>query len=177
MNGTLLELFRHKTWATLRLIGYCQDLADEHLDATTPGTYGTIRQTLRHLVEAEEGYFSILTRARFLTKDEAAAFVFPDPLPEGPVPLEDLAGRIRRLGPRWETLAQDADLPVREVTTRDGWSMPGAVPLAQVIHHADDHRTHVLSILGSRGLEVPELDLWGYADSAGLARELETSGD
>ena len=29
-------------------------------------------------------------------------------------------------------------------------------------------------ILGAQGLEVPELDLWGYAESAGLARELQT---
>ncbi len=35
MNG-LLEMFRHKTWATLRLIEHCQGLEDEHLDATTP---------------------------------------------------------------------------------------------------------------------------------------------
>ena len=31
MTGTLVELFRHKAWATLRLIEYCQVLADEHL--------------------------------------------------------------------------------------------------------------------------------------------------
>jgi len=31
MTGTLVELFRHKTWATLGLIEYCQRLADEHL--------------------------------------------------------------------------------------------------------------------------------------------------
>lgn len=51
MAGTLLELYRHKTWATLRLIELCQGLADEHLDATIPGTFGTVRETLRHLVE------------------------------------------------------------------------------------------------------------------------------
>jgi uncharacterized damage-inducible protein DinB len=62
MSEALLELYRHKTWATLRLIEVCQGLADEHLDATIPGTFGTIRETLRHLVSAGEGYFSILTR-------------------------------------------------------------------------------------------------------------------
>ena len=79
MTGTLLELFRHKTWATLRLIEYCQGLADEHLDATIPGTFGTIRETLRHLVGSEEGYFSILTRKRL-----------SDPLPDGVVKLDEL---------------------------------------------------------------------------------------
>jgi uncharacterized damage-inducible protein DinB len=178
MNGALLEMFRHKTWATLRLLDYCQGLADEHLDAAIPGTYGTIRDTVRHLVDAEEGYFSILTRERFPTKEAAAAFAFPDPLPDGPVPLDELAQRIRRLGPRWEALVADTDLPDRDVTTTDGFRVPGAVPMAQAIHHADDHRTQILSILGARGLPVPDLGVWDYAESRGLMQELEaTSGD
>jgi uncharacterized damage-inducible protein DinB len=175
MNGTLLELFRHKTWATLRLIEHCQGIGDEHLDATIPGTYGTIRNTLRHLVESDEGYFSQLTRERFRTKAEAAAFVPPDPLPGGPVPLDHLAERIRRLGPRWEALAQDADAAAREVTTTDGWRVPGVVPMAQAIHHAGDHRSHVMSILGARGLDVPEpngLDIWGYAETNDQMQEM-----
>lgn len=181
MNSGLLELFRHKTWATLQLMEHCQGLADEHLDATIPGTYGTIRETLRHLVDGEEGYLSILTREPFRTKAEGEAFVRPDLLPEGPVPLAELAERIRRMGPRWEDLAQDPDLPDRQVTTTDGWRLPGAALLAQAIHHADDHRTHVMSILGACGLEIPGgddgLDVWAYAWSAGQAQQLPaTSG-
>jgi uncharacterized damage-inducible protein DinB len=175
MNG-LFELFRHKTWATLRLIEYCQGLDDEHLDATTPGTYGTIRKTLHHLVEAEEGYLSILTRERFRSRAAAEAFVrSPDRLSDEPVPLDELAERIRRMGPQWEALAQDADLPGRDVTTTDGWRLPGAVILAQTIQHAGDHRTHVMSILGARGLELPgpnDLDAWGYAEALDLMQEL-----
>jgi uncharacterized damage-inducible protein DinB len=175
MNGALLELYRHKTWATLRLIEYCQGLADEHLDATIPGTYGTIRQTLRHLVAAEQGYYSTLTRPPFPSREAARAFVLPDRLPEGDVGLDELAERIRRLGPRWEALAEDDDLPAREVTTRDGWRLPAAVVMAQAIHHADDHRTHVMSILGARGVSLPESDdlaLWGHAEATGLMREM-----
>jgi hypothetical protein len=101
-----------------------------------------------------------------------------EPLSNGPVPLGELADRIRRLGQRWEILAQDADAPGREVTTRDGWRTLVLVPMAQAIHHADDHRSHVLSILGARGLEVPELSVWDYAISTGLMHELPiNSGD
>jgi uncharacterized damage-inducible protein DinB len=175
MNGALLQLFRHKTWATLRLIEYCQDLDDEHLDATIPGTYGTIRDTLRHLVDADEGYISILTREQFRTQAEAEAFVRPDPLPDGPVPLDEFAHRIRRLGPRWEALVQDTGLASRELSTTDGWRVPGAVVMAQTIQHADDHRSHIMSILGARGLDVPEpngLDVWGYAEANGQMHEM-----
>jgi cyclophilin family peptidyl-prolyl cis-trans isomerase/uncharacterized damage-inducible protein DinB len=156
MSGALLELYRHKTWATLRLLDHCRGIADEHLDATIPGTYGTIRETLRHLVDSEEGYFRLATGERL-----------SEPLPDGPAPLDELAERIRRLGPRWEAAAEVADLQAREVKTNDGWRLPASVPMAQAIHHADDHRSHILSIIGARGLEVPELDIWAYAESAG----------
>jgi cyclophilin family peptidyl-prolyl cis-trans isomerase/uncharacterized damage-inducible protein DinB len=156
-NGALLELYRHKTWATLRLIEHCQGLADEHLDATISGTYGTICETLRHLVDAEEGYFKLLTRAQL-----------SEPLSDGPVPLKDLAERIRSLGLRWEAIAEDPVIAAGDVKTGDGWRLPASVIMGQAIHHADDHRTHISSILGARGLEVPELDLWGYAESTGL---------
>jgi uncharacterized damage-inducible protein DinB len=167
MDGALLELYRHKTWATLRLIEYCQRLDDEHLDATVPGTFGTIRDTLRHLVDAEEGYFADVTGDRL-----------SGPLPDGPVSLDELADRIRRLGPRWELLAQDTDGQAREVTSEDGgWRMLRAVPMAQAIHHADDHRSHILSILGARGLGDPGLSVWGHARSADLMHQIQPAED
>jgi uncharacterized damage-inducible protein DinB len=159
MNAVLLELYRHKTWATLRLIEYCQGLDDALLDATIPGTYGTIRLTLHHLVEAEEWYFWIVTRERLA-----------EHLSDGPTPLSELAERIRNLAPQWEILLQDEDLPPREVATEDGWRQPASIVMAQAIHHADDHRSHVLSILGARGVESPQLDVWGYANSTGQSR-------
>jgi len=85
------------------------------------------------------------------------------------------------MGPHWEAMAQDADLPGRDVTTTDGWHLPGAVVMAQTIHHAGDHRSHIMSILGALGLELPgpnDLDAWGYAESEGLMQELPpTQGD
>src|SRR5712692_9130472 len=135
MNGALRDLYRHKTWATLRLIEHCQGLDDEHLDATVTGTYGTIRETLRHLVEAEEGYFKLLARKQP-----------SEPLPDGPVALEELADRIRCLGPRWEAIAEDPDLAAGDVRTSDGWRLPASVIMSQAIHHAGAHRTHILSI-------------------------------
>jgi uncharacterized damage-inducible protein DinB len=160
MNETLLALYRHKTWATLRLIEYCQGLDDDRLDATIPGTFGSIRDTLRHLVDSEEGYFFRLTAERV-----------SEPLPDGPIPLGELADRIRRLGPRWELLSQDTEVAGSEVNLGDGWRTLGAVLMAQAIHHAEDHRSQILSILGAHGLDVPDLDVWSYAESSGLLQE------
>src|SRR5262249_18723309 len=104
----------------------------------------TIPDTLRHVVEAEEDYFSVLT-------GEHAS----EPFPAGPVRLEELARRLHRLALRWEVVAQDIDLPGHTVTFPDGVSWPGAVLLAQAIHYAADHRTHILSMLGARAWRFP----------------------
>jgi uncharacterized damage-inducible protein DinB len=166
MSTALLELCRHSTWATLRLIRYCQDLAAEDLDATIPGTYGTIRATLRHLVESEEGDLTDLTGER------------AEPLPDDPVPLDALAARIERLGPRWERFAQDGDLQEREIVTKDGrWRVAGAVPLAGMVEHANEHRTQILSILGARGHDELRLNVWRHAIATGAMREATPAAD
>jgi hypothetical protein len=82
-----------------------------------------------------------------------------DTLPEGTVRIDDLAERVRRSASRWEALAEDRRLEAREITAADGWRFPGAVLMAQAAHHADDHRTRVLSILSAGGVEVPRLDV------------------
>ena len=159
MNRTLLELYRHKTWATLRLIEHCQGLADEHLDATILGTFGTIRDTLQHLVAAEEGYFWGLTGERLA-----------EPLPDEPVPLGVLADRIRRLGPRWELLAQDSEVP-----------QPRGQPARWLAHdwcgahgagHPPRRRPPQSRPVDSRRARPggARSDLWSYGESAAKCR-------
>lgn len=149
MNGALIQLHRHKAWATLSLIEHCQRLDAEHLDAPMPGTYGTLRDTLTHLVSSDEDYLRQLTGAH---EPEPAVIAF-----------EELAERFRRAVPRWEELAADAEFQAREITASDGWRFPAAILMAQAVQHADEHRTQVLSILGARGLSGPRSDVWGYA--------------
>jgi uncharacterized damage-inducible protein DinB len=166
MNEVLTELFRHKTWATLLLIEACHGLDEEALEATTPGTYGTIRDTLHHLVGADESYLATVTGERPA-----------HPLPSERVSLDALAGLVRRLGAQWEALAQDPEIGSRVVITRDGWRTPAAVPMAQAIHHAECHRGHVLSVLGAHGIETPgldigeDLDVWHHGIAVGLMQQ------
>ena len=162
-DPTLLMLFQHKTWATLSLIEHLQGLDEAQLQSSVPGTYGSIQDTLQHLVGAEESYYQLITGERFAER------MTPEP-----VPLAELARRVRLLGPKWEQLAADPDAAAREVRTRDGWRTTGALIMAQAIHHADDHRSHVLSTVGARGLDLPGLDIgedldvwhWGMADGS-----------
>jgi uncharacterized damage-inducible protein DinB len=166
MQDAFVVLLRHKTWATLRLIEACQGLEDAVLNATTPGTYGTIGDTLQHLVSADQSYLSTVTG------DDPA-----QPLPGERASLATLASAIRELGRQWEAVAQDPELASRRVTTRDGWRTPAAIPIAQAIHHAENHRSHVLSVIGARGIEIPgldigeDLDIWHYGIAVGLMQQ------
>ncbi len=57
MNGSLLEdAFGHHVWATLRSIDACLPLSSDQLQTAIPGTYGSILETMRHLVGADNSY-------------------------------------------------------------------------------------------------------------------------
>jgi uncharacterized damage-inducible protein DinB len=155
MTSVLLELFRHKTWATSRVLEFCQSIAAEHLEATQPGTFGSVRDTLTHLVNSDTIYYQRLTGEQM------------GPKFDGSEKLAALAERIAQLGPRWEAALDDPSLPDRSIPNPWG-SSAGVALFAQAIHHADDHRTHILTILGARGLDVPELDIWTYGQQAGF---------
>src|ERR687887_75129 len=103
MTSPLLELFRHKAWATLKLIEFCQTLDAEHLDATLPGTYGSVRATLVHLVNADHGYYRSLTGEQL------------GPAFDKDAGLETLAECFRALAPRWQMLLDDPALPDRDI--------------------------------------------------------------
>jgi uncharacterized damage-inducible protein DinB len=159
MTSVLLELVRHKTWATRKLIELCESINPAFVDATSPGTYGTIRQTLVHMVNADRNYF------RRLNAQEPW-----DKMDEQTTDLQTVGLRFLEIAPQWESLAQDASLADRDLFYPKGEVVKGAVVFVQSIHHGDVHRAHVLSILGSHGIQVPELDLWEYAFEVGLIK-------
>jgi uncharacterized damage-inducible protein DinB len=158
MTSVLLVLVRHKTWATRKLIALCQSVDPALIDATSPGTYGTIRSTLVHLVNADRNYFRRLCGEQPWER-----------MDEQDTDLQTVADRFNEIASEWESLAADASLADRDLQYPDGEVVKAAAVFAQSTHHGDVHRAHVLTILGSRGIEVPELDLWEYAFEVGLA--------
>ena len=52
----MLRALRHDLWATEKLLAHLRTLTKEQLELTAPGTYGSIRQTLAHLVRGDERY-------------------------------------------------------------------------------------------------------------------------
>lgn len=164
-DSALVVAFRHKTWSTVGLIEGCRSLSPAQLGATVAGTFGSIHRTLQHLVGSDESYLFRLTGVRH----------FPE-LHDGddPAPLAELGERTARAGVGWEELAARPELHGREVVTPDGWRTRAVVLLVQALHHADDHRSQVLTIIGARGFALPGVDIsdgfdvWHHGIHTGL---------
>jgi uncharacterized damage-inducible protein DinB len=159
MGATMVEFFKHNTWANLRLLDACAELSEEQLDASAEGTYGTIRNTLVHFVGNEDNYLARLT-------DQAPQ----NPLRHGdPFPgVADLRERARRSGEALTAVAARLSPDkVLEVTWHgESHRIPAAIVLLQVINHATEHRAQVAAILTQLGITPPVMDGWTYHETA-----------
>lgn len=158
MGPFFVEAFRYHRWANLHLLGVCAALSDDQLDLTSPGTYGTIRSTLLHLVGAEQGYIQRLGGSqRRLTRESA----FPG--------VDALRREAERSGDELIALAQRIEPGDQfEADFQDGrYRLEKGIVLLQALHHGNDHRTHICTILGAHGLESGDMDVWAYGDVSG----------
>jgi uncharacterized damage-inducible protein DinB len=160
MSRPLLDdAFGHHVWATRQLIDACVALEPEQLETTVPGTYGSIIETMRHLVAADCGYLFALTGGDHIEIDEAG------------MDLAGLRTEMERNGPAWSALvAQQIDPDTDVVRHRDDGTdshAPLGIRLAQVVHHGTDHRSQICTALTTLGVEPPLIDVWDYAEQDG----------
>lgn len=162
-NDALRLAVRHSCWANLELIAFCAKLPAEQLAWTTPGSYGTIQQTLQHIVGAEQGYLFALTG-----KLPPRGLFQPDTL----AGLDELTERERSVLERCDRLLAGAFDAARVTSRPNRPSATAGVVIAQLVHHGSDHRAHVGTILGAHGVQPPDLDVWAYGRSIGEVRDV-----
>jgi hypothetical protein len=46
------------------------------------------------------------------------------------------------------------------------------VVVIQALHHGNDHRTHICTILGHNGVEYGDMDVWAYGEATGALVQL-----
>ncbi len=158
-RSVLHDAFDHHVWATIRVIDACLALPPGQLDTTVPGTYGSILETLRHLVGADASYLWVLSDGRHPEIEEAE------------MGLAELRAVMEESGPEW-TAVVNRDLDPEETVIRhrdDGTDShaPRSIRLAQVLHHGTDHRSQVCTALTSLGVEPPAIDVWDFAAKDG----------
>lgn len=151
---TLLARFLdHSGWATHALLEHCLGLGAEALAATAAGTYGTVQETLTHLLDADADYLSWLTGGEYAELEGAAE----------PDVLRRYAERSRE---DWRAHLESGPDHERVVTSGDRWS-PAWLLVVQAVHHANEHRANVCTILGAHGLSHPDLDGWSFGGAEG----------
>jgi uncharacterized damage-inducible protein DinB len=154
----LIEAFRYNKWANQHLLDVCTKLAVEELSLTVPGTYGTIAATFQHMLAAEQRY------ARRLGADEPQLRE-SDPFP-GLAVLGEHAARSA------DHLIEAAGR-VRGDELSDGKDESGTfqvqlgIVLVQALHHGNDHRTQICTILGHHSISCGHMDVWAYGMATG----------
>ncbi len=165
MKTSLLgDAFAHHTWATLQVMDACDALSVEQLATTVPGTYGSILDTMRHIVGADSWYLFRLSGERYPTIEE-----------EG-MNLADLRAVMDSNAAAWPGVLEadpDADEFI-EVRNDDGTGFRAAkgIRLAQVLHHGTDHRSQICTALTSLGIEPPEIGVWEYGATVDRATDV-----
>ena len=151
MATYLDRLIDYSNWANRGMLEFLADQPPETLDLTSTGVYGTIRDTFEHLLTAEMGYRH---RLAGLPRYE------PTDRPERPE-LSDLQRLADESARSLEAVVDALPEPATMLPTSSG-QRAAATILTQLIMHGVEHRAHVGTVLGSNGIEPPDLDSWAH---------------
>jgi uncharacterized damage-inducible protein DinB len=168
-TSVLTTWFAHNTWANLKLLDFCERLSDEQLDATAIGCFGSIRDTLLHIVGAEVSYVNRVNDklpARPLSRDQFPGF-------------EVLKDAARWAGDELLQLALSArkDTSVRQRLPRQLIEYKLASLMVQAVGHSTEHRTQISAIITQLGLEPPDMSGWNYMEESGELQEFEVGAE
>lgn len=154
--NTIQTIFKHNLWANTHLFDVCSRLTEEQLNSTVVGVYGSIFETLEHIVNAERSYWHRLMTGQPYRRVEDASKPTMVELQESirlsGEGLIDLAPKVQpqdRVGVSWEGTPR---------------SIPCTFILTQVINHATEHRAQIMVMLTQLGIQPPELDGWAFFD-------------
>ena len=147
----LQDLFDHNDWSNERIYETCRDLSDEQLDATKAMGFGSLRNTLFHLLEAEK-----LWLERWQSKPwrplEADAKGHS---------LSSMAQAARETAEeRNQLLLQEQEGNyARVVTFQDSQQNSYQFPIGDLAHHVANHGIHhraqALSFMKDYGVTIP----------------------
>lgn len=153
-ESTLNEFILYNNWANQAVLLACQKLSEEQLATIIPGAYGTIRDTLEHIIRAEVGYMRLLTGNRLQPHFKWEA---------KPSVAEMTAYSIQVGNALVETIQHTP--PTNRIDQEiDGKQLhyQALAVFIQIINHGIEHRTNITTILNQGLLTPPEVDGWGY---------------
>jgi len=151
----LQRLIDYNSWANRGMLEFLAALPEETLDLRAAGVYGSIRETLDHLLSSEISYH------RRLLGGSAPS----GPRPEKP-DIAFLLGQARESAAALAGIAERLPAAETLLPLSDG-NRSAATMLTQLLLHGCEHRAHVGTILGANGIEPPDIDAWAHGILAG----------
>ena len=162
-TGIVTKLFEHNVWANLKLLDFCEGLSDEHLDSTAIGCYGSIRDTLGHIVRGEVSYVERVNGKLPAVPPRRGEFAG----------FEVLKDAVRWTGEELLELALSGrkDSMVQEREGELGVEYKLSSLMVQAVTHSTEHRTQIAAIITQLGMEPPDMSGWKYMEEIGEFRE------
>jgi uncharacterized damage-inducible protein DinB len=162
--GTVAALFRYDSWANELLLDAVSRLTREEFTRDLKNSFGSIRDTLVHVVWAEwiwlERWKGASPAIQFSPAD------FPD--------VERLRTRFREVAAERDAflrgLAGEALLQILEYRNlkEESWRYPLWQQLLHVVNHSTYHRGQVVTMLRQLGAVPPATDFLVYCDQPAL---------
>jgi uncharacterized damage-inducible protein DinB len=153
-ESTLMEFILYNNWANQQVLQACQNLSEEQLGAMIPGAYGTIRDTLEHIIQAEAFYVGLLTGNR--------------PQPPFQWQARPSFAEMRDFATQVGNALVDAINQIRPTDRVDQeeqgtkFHYQALAVFIQIINHGIEHRTNVTTVLNQGQSPPPAVDGWGY---------------
>jgi uncharacterized damage-inducible protein DinB len=157
---TLQAMYAYNAWANAQVFGVCQGVDRAQMEEHAAGTTGTVEDTLKHLVEVEDAYLLMLRGETTQAMGPRETYFAYD--------LAWLAQRAAELSRAYQELLARADAAFYDAPLAVPWfsfALTKHDGLLQVLSHSAQHRAQVLSALGERGMEVPDIDYVLYVES------------
>lgn len=149
------NVFRHHRWSNQVLIEFLSHLSHEQLNLTIPGTYGNAFDTMRHVISSDADYVRIIPD----TPD------VPQCGQDGPFDGWDALRHVAEAADTVLVHYVDGltdDTCFIDVDDGQEFKLATSMLLAQIIHHATEHRSQIRTTLSAHGVEPPELSVWAW---------------
>jgi uncharacterized damage-inducible protein DinB len=143
----LLDMIEYNRWANFQLFALVDRASAEGLQASQQGMYGSILETLTHLVNVE---LNFLKRIRDEPRERLSD-----------MSVDALRGVLDTLGPSYAAvLAGESDYvrPVFIPWLDDGVNIRLTDAMIQPITHSIQHRADIIGALSRAGIEPPAMD-------------------
>lgn len=158
-------LFEYSYWANEKLFGVIARLTPEEFTRPVAGSYGSVRNTLVHVLSTEWGWL-----------DRCGGFERGSRLRAEDYPTADsIMGDWNRVETHMRAFLDDLgdDDLERDVEYEGAASEPRSMPLGELLHHAANHAVHhrgqVALLLRDLGYAPGNVDLlFYYADKHGV---------